>query len=327
MRKALSTKSVISKIAIAMTDKCSASCEMCCFKCSPEGKNTLSTDFMKDVILQASKINGIQSIGFTGGDPFMVFDQLLECSAYAHSLGLRVSVNTNGFWGKNEKRAFELVGKLKEAGVESMSFSADHIHQEYVPIADLKMAMRAVTAHNMLLDVTIMETSTSENIVRMTEALRPEIYQSSIANHPMLPAGNALEKVKEGEFIRYFASKAAYCPFFGMASLNFDGNYYMCCSQFCREIPPLNLGSAHEVKLADLDRRISSNDYLYVMLRRGLSWYVDLAGQLGYEIPQYLCSPCHCCYYVFRNEKLLDEIKETVKNEAGRLRVSHLLGN
>ena len=62
------------------------------------------------------------------------------------------------------------------------------------------------------------------------------------------------------------------------------------------------------------------------MLRKGLAWYIDLARELGYEIPNYLCSACHCCYYVFRNQKLLDEIKDRVQEEAGRLRVQHLLG-
>ena len=96
-------KSFIGKLAIAMTDKCSAACDMCCFGCSPQGKRTLSNALMKDVIRQASEIDGVRGVGFTGGDPFMVYDQLLECSAYAKSLGLRVTVNTNGFWGRNEK--------------------------------------------------------------------------------------------------------------------------------------------------------------------------------------------------------------------------------
>lgn len=319
-------KSFIGKLAIVMTDKCSAACDMCCFGCSPQGKRTLSNELMKDVIRQASEIDGVRSVGFTGGDPFMVYDQLLECSAYAKSLGLRSTVNTNGFWGRNEKKALEMLTALKAAGVEALSFSADRHHQQYVPIEDLKAAMRLTSAVGMKSDISIMETAHSDDIVQMTEALRPEIYQASVVNHPMLPVGSALEKVQEGEFIRYFESKDARCTFFGMVQLNFDGNYYMCCSQFCREIPRINLGSAKEVPLKDLERRITSDDYLYVMLRRGLAWYIDLARQLGYEIPQYLCSACHCCYYVFRNQKLLDEIKDQVQEEAGRLRVQHLLG-
>ena len=319
-------KTIISKLAVGMTDKCSAACDMCCFGCSPQGKHTLSNELMKDVIRQAGEIKEIRGVGFTGGDPFMVFDQLLECSAYAKSVGLHVSVNTNGFWGKNEKQAAEKLAALKEAGVEAISFSADRHHQQYVPIEVLKTAMRLTRAAGMLTDLTIMETAHTDDIVRMTEALRPEIYHASVVNHPMLPVGKALEKVRDGEFIRHFETKDARCTFFGMVQLNFDGSYYMCCSQFSREIPQINLGDARKVQLKDLERRITSDDYLYVMLRNGLVWYIDLARELGYEIPDYLCSPCHCCYYVFRNQKLLNEIRDRVEQEAGRLRVQHLLG-
>ena len=314
------------KLAIGITDKCSAACDMCCFGCSPQGKHTLSIELLKDVIRQASEMEGTRAVGFTGGDPFMVYDLLLESCAYAKSLGLRITVNTNGFWGRNEKRALEMLKALKAAGVELLSFSADRYHQQYVPIEDLKTAMRLTQAVGMRCDISIMETAHSDDIVRMTEALRPEIYQTSVVSHAMLPVGKALERVQDGEFIRHFETKEAKCGYFGMMQLNFDGNYYMCCSQFCREIPRIKLGDAREVPLKDLQRRITSDDYLYVMLRNGLVWYINLARERGYEIPNYLCSACHCCYYVFRNQKLLDEIKDRVEQEAGRLRVQHLLG-
>lgn len=316
---------MFNKLAIVMTDKCSASCDVCCFACSPGGKHTLSNALMKDAIRQASEMKEIQAVGFTGGEPFMVYDQLVECCAYAKSQGLKITVNTNGFWGCNEKRAYKQLCELKEAGVELLSFSADRYHQQYVPIEDLRTAMRLTYDVGMGVDISIMESASSDDIVCMTEALRPEIYKSSIENHPILPVGKAMETMEKKDFIYYFETEEAMCTFFGMVQLNFDGNYYMCCSQFCREIPQINLGNAKEVKLADLEQKVSSDDYLYVMLRRGFTWYVNLARELGYEIPNYLCSPCHCCYFVFRNEKLMKEIKNYVEEEAGRLRVQHLL--
>ena len=54
--------------------------------------------------------------------------------------------------------------------------------------------------------------------------------------------------------------------------------------------------------------------------------YVEQARALGYDIPERVCNACHCCYLIFRNQKLLDEIKDRVAEEAGRLRIQHLLG-
>lgn len=314
------------KLAIGMTDKCSAECEMCCFGCSPNGSRTLSSDLMKDVIRQASEVEEIRAVGFSGGEPFMVYDQLLDCCHYTQSLGLQVTVNTNGFWGRNEKRAVEMLEALKAAGVTALSFSADRYHQKFVPIEDLRTAMRLTHAVGLEQDVTIMETAHSDDIVRMTEALRPEIYCATVINHPMLPVGKALESVEEGNFLRFFDSKDAICTFDGMFQLNFDGHYYMCCSQYCREIPRLNLGDAREVRFRDLKKKITSDDYLYVMLRKGFGWYVVRARELGYDIPERVCTSCHCCYMIMGNQKLLDEMRECVAEEAGRLRVQHLLG-
>ena len=316
---------MLTKLAIVMTNKCSAACDMCCFACSPQGKLTLDTEFMKDVIRQASETKGIQSVGFTGGEPFLFFEQLKECCAYAKSFGLRLTVNTNGFWGNNEERALNMCKELKKAGVELISFSADRYHQEYVPVEDLKTAMRVTHQAGLLLDISVMETADSDDIVQMTEALRPEIYQSLIASHPLLPVGKALETISSENIVSYFETKNAKCSFGGMIQLNFDGNYYLCCSQFSRDIPRINLGNAKGVKLAELEKKIASDDYRYVMLRNGLVWYLDLAKELGFRIPEYCCSACHVCYYVFRNQEFLDMIEDKVKEEAGKLRVQHLL--
>ena len=315
---------LLTKLAIVMTDKCSASCDMCCFGCTPHGKMHLSTELMKDVIRQAGETKSVHSVGFTGGEPFLFFDQLKECAAYAKSLGLRVTVNTNGFWGKNEKRALEMVLELNEAGVEVISFSADRYHQQFVPIKDLQTAMHVTVEAGIGLEVSVMETVGSDDIVQMTEALRPEIYRARIINHPLLPVGKALETISNDNYIKEFESCNAKCTFDGLFQLNFDGNYYLCCSQFSREIPHINLGNAYEVPLADLERKISSNDYLYVMLLNGLGWYIELAKEFGYTVPDYICSACHCCYYVFRNEEFLEKAKDRVAQEAGRLRVQHL---
>lgn len=317
---------MITKLAFVMTDRCTAACDMCCFGCTPRGKQRLETDLIKDVLRQAADIKKLDAVGFTGGEALIYFDQVLECSAYAHSLGLRVTLNSNGFWGNNEARGREMVRALKQAGVEQISFSADRFHQQYVPLDHLRTAMRVASEEGMPVDVSIMETVNSDDIVQMTEALRPEIYQAEVFNHPMLPVGKALETMSSGDFIHFFETKEAKCTYRGLVQMGFDGRYYMCCSQFSQAIPRLNLGDAREVKLADLGHRISSDDYLYVMLKNGLNWFVDRAKALGFDIPDYLCTPCHCCYYVFTNQELQEALAEQVEQEAGRLRLQKLFG-
>ncbi len=313
------------KLAICMTDKCSAACDMCCFGCSPEGKMHLSSELMKDVIHQASGMEEYKAVGFTGGEPFLFYDQLVDCCAYAKSLGFHISVNSNGFWGRDEKRAAEMVRGLKEAGVGLIAFSTDRYHQQFVPIEYLRTALRVTYEAGLLSNVSVMETIGSDEIVGVVESLRPEVYHTEIGTHAMLPAGKAVESLSDDQFIKLYETREAKCMFVGMTHLNFDGNYYFCCSQFCREIPALNLGSAKEVRLKDILEKTSSNDYLYVMLRKGFAWYIDLAHKLGFEIPEYACTPCHCYRLVLGNQEFCRKAEDYVKDEAGQLRVQHLL--
>ena len=74
---------MISKLAFTMTNRCTASCAMCCFKCTPNGKMRLETELIKDVCRQVVEAKTVRSVGFTGGEAAIYFDQLLECSAYA----------------------------------------------------------------------------------------------------------------------------------------------------------------------------------------------------------------------------------------------------
>ena len=317
---------MFSRLGIGITDKCSAACEMCCFGCSPAGKRNLSREIMMDVIRQAGEAEEIRSVGFSGGEAFLYFDLLLECTAYAHAQGLKVSVNSNGFWGKNEKRAREMLRELKTAGMGLICFSADTYHQQYVPLEDLRTAMRLTHEAGIEVDLSIMRTAQPDGIVYVAEALRPEIYDATVTYYPMLPVGKALENMKEADFVDSIRTQAARCTFNGIVTLCFDGNYYMCCSQFCTDIPRLKLGTPGEMTLRDAETRVASDDYLYVMLMNGFGWYADQARALGYDIPERVCTACHCCYLIFRNEKLLEDLKERVEEEAGRLRIQHLLG-
>ena len=316
---------MFAKLAVCMTNKCNAACEMCCFECSPKKNETLTTEQIKSALLQAHEAGGFTAVGFTGGEAFLYYDRLLECCEYAKSLGLRVTVNSNGFWGRDESSARKKVEALKNAGVELIAFSCDRYHQEFVPLEDLRTALRVTYECGVASAFSVMETVDSDDLEKFTEALRPEIYQTTVSPHPMLPVGRALENFSDRKFLRFFETEEAKCTYMGMLQLGYDGCYYLCCSQFCHDIPRINLGRADEVHIKDLPQKVASDDFLYVMLRRGFVWYIELAKKYGFEIPDYLCSPCHCCYYVFRNKELMEKIKSDVEEEAGRLRVQHLL--
>lgn len=57
-------------MAILLTDKCTASCEVCGVSCSPEKNSVIDENLMLNAIQQAKEIESIIQIGFSGGEVF-----------------------------------------------------------------------------------------------------------------------------------------------------------------------------------------------------------------------------------------------------------------
>ena len=96
-------------LGFIMTNKCNASCGICCFSCSPKGSLLLDWGRMKEYIEQAAEIGTFETIGFSGGEAILHFDQLRDCMAYASSFGFRVTLVTNGFWGRDRERGTKMI--------------------------------------------------------------------------------------------------------------------------------------------------------------------------------------------------------------------------
>lgn len=308
---------MFSKLAIALTDRCTASCDMCCFGCSPKGEQHLETALVKKVIDEASEGGSIKTVGFTGGEPFIYFDQLLECASYANDRGLEVTINSNGFWGRDNLSAKEKVKGLRKAGVSGIWFSADRFHQSFVPPSDLFQAMSIAKDAGFGVVVTVIETED-----HYERALLPELQKVSdkVIKSMLLPAGKAAD-IYSGENVKKCNVNTCVCGYEGKALLCFDGNYYMCCSPFVREVARLKLGRALDTPLRDLGRIVAKNDYLYVMLKCGLFWYAQAAGEAGFELEEKVSGCCELCSRIFGNAEFMASIKEKVSKEADRQRI------
>ena len=86
-------------LAFLLTDRCNASCGMCCFSCSPRNRALLDVSMVKDYIRQAAELGTVKSVSFSGGEAMLYYDQLRECVAFAKAHGLRSTLVSNGFWG------------------------------------------------------------------------------------------------------------------------------------------------------------------------------------------------------------------------------------
>lgn len=102
------------QLIIQYTDLCNANCPQCGMRLSNHfTRSTLDKNKVKNIIRAASK-KGIQVISFTGGEPFLYLDDILEISEFAQSQGIPfLRTGTNGYVFMNHT-AYDFKDKIKK---------------------------------------------------------------------------------------------------------------------------------------------------------------------------------------------------------------------
>lgn len=139
---------------IFLTYRCNSRCKHCMYACSPRWKGDwLSEEDAERVLSQfAAKLHDkyhSASVGlnyglhFTGGEPFLNFDLLLNLTEIAHELGIPSTfVETNCFWCRDDETTREKLIRLREAGLNGILISVNPFVVEYVPFERMERAIR-----------------------------------------------------------------------------------------------------------------------------------------------------------------------------------------
>ena len=98
---------VFDSVGLVLTDDCNARCKMCCAG-KPELQeqhHTLTHQELTAVLSQIKEVRSITYVGITGGEPMMHPDLVQAVCDYDFGRPMRISLKTNGFWGRDPKKA------------------------------------------------------------------------------------------------------------------------------------------------------------------------------------------------------------------------------
>ncbi len=86
------------QLVIQITNHCNAACPQCGMRVTADlGRHSLALDELKRII-DAAAVQGVQAISFTGGEPLLFIDTLIELINHAGRLGIPyIRTGTNGF--------------------------------------------------------------------------------------------------------------------------------------------------------------------------------------------------------------------------------------
>jgi hypothetical protein len=141
---------------IFLTYKCSSRCKHCMYACSPRWKaDWINPEDARKVLRNFSEAfegrypRGYREVGvnlglhFTGGEPFLNFDLLLDLVRMADEYEMpSLFVETNCFWAVTDEAAREKLTQLREAGLHGILISVNPFILEYVPFERTLRAIR-----------------------------------------------------------------------------------------------------------------------------------------------------------------------------------------
>jgi hypothetical protein len=136
-------------VTLIPTYNCTAACEHCCFGSHPGITTRLSLDRIVHHIDQAAALGSVRLIVFTGGECFLLGNDLTHAVARCTHHGLSSRCVSNAYWATTEHAAIERLRPLADAGLGDLNVSTGDAHQAFVPVARIINAMRAASALNM----------------------------------------------------------------------------------------------------------------------------------------------------------------------------------
>ena len=310
-------KAQVRTIGIILTFQCNAQCRMCCFECGPDRKEQIPTSVVERVIKEAAthRSNGyasLKTIAFSGGEPFLRYQDLLKFVGMAHDFEFESSCTTNCFWAKTPADAERIVAELCDAGLTKLSISADRFHGEYIPVKNVANVLRAAKKHDLPCDIGSIITHSECDLGDMFSELGELLIGVRHIVAPCLPVGSAAKHIESSDYIYdpTVAKKNGHCSDLSMIAIYPDGEAYPCCSQMGR-IEAFRLGNVFQDEIGDLCKRYHSNMLVRIAAKHGIGHFVKLAKQVGhrdFESESYI-GVCDLCYRVFSDTEFIKKLE------------------
>jgi len=256
-------------ITFITTYQCTAACRECCFESSPTLKSDrLDSDTMIRVIREAMEtLPNLQLVVFSGGECFMLKDELFKTIAFATQNGLATRCVSNGYWGKTPAAAKRTVDKLVAAGIGEINLSTGLEHQEWVPQQSILNCAEALVDAGVFTLVTVeKDTDTSEcwqNIARHSafRRLRQKAELFRLASNAWMPFHTDAEQRGSGSSV----NKLDCDQLFNNLVITPYKKISACCGLTFEHIPDLHMGQFGEVSVQAAIADIAT-DFLKIWL-------------------------------------------------------------
>ncbi|MCI0392867.1 MAG: radical SAM protein [Acidobacteria bacterium] len=304
----------IEGLGVLLTFECNAECDHCYYHSAPRSKVGASVievaEFSAYMDSLKRTLAYLPGIAFLGGEPFLYYKHLLQMIGLVKGRSPYISILTNGYWGKNRERADRIVGELKEAGLNQLSFGADGFHDPFIPFQSVKNAILAARDGGLGVNVNVYlrEALGAENEPdQISSAMVKELnafggisigygaveYTARAAERLSPPTGAATEKELNDVCLQAYRGKFYPTDTFmnpRVISIDPTGSVTTCAG--------ILIGNAKEKDLGEIikDYRPEEHPIISVLIREGPMGLTRLPEAKGFQMKESYTDICQLCY-------------------------------
>jgi hypothetical protein len=310
---------MLHSLVLSVTFGCPIQCRFCGVHAGPHRKDRMSLDFMKKIIHDAQGLGTLELVVFTGGEPFLLGEDLYAIVRYASEKRLLTRIVSNAYWATSYDRAKKILARLKDDGLTEINYSCDDFHQEFIPIERIRLAndaaaelgMPALLAVKGIRDSRINPSSLEELLGRkMTGFIegskrnpRNDVYSYGVT----VPVGWGCSSVKDHELLWPENDAVWQGPCRTVLEnivISPNGDLSVCCGIGSDDIPETIIGNVNERCLVDILSEGNDDLILNWLALEGpfgiMRFVQQKAPHLTFR-PRYV-NICHLCHDLFSRD-------------------------
>jgi len=294
----------LQRLELTLTTKCNSQCIHCQADASPFKNEVMEVKDAYNYLAEATAVSKLESFMVFGGEPMLYPERAIAVFRRAQLLGIpKISIITNGFWGKSKETAEKLAVKLREAGLNKVNMSVDSFHLRHIPLECPQNAAQALVnagVENIKWNVAVVESIDAENKYdretrQLLKKLEPMGLDADIVK--IMPVGRAVKNLRE-----FFLHTPLDGPCEGEPII---GNPLMSPDSICIEPSGsvdicwrLSIGNAKENPLSQIVSGYDwqQNPVIKTLVEEGPKGLLNFPGARGYKLQEsHYLNKCHLC--------------------------------
>jgi hypothetical protein len=267
--------------------------------------------------LEDAHAEGISTLGFTGGEPFLYPEFLLALCRRGAALGFRFDkIMTNGVWHTDPAHLRRMLTELAATGFAGkLGLSVDKFHGKHTDKAvEFCREARAIFQRDMILSLSYASRRPDlglEPVKELARALGAVLEWSDLLHRYLLVSDeltmtlnwNHLAPVERAERLQgawdgvWFEED--YCEGPGQALIVTPRGEVKPCCGFASDLDQLTIGNIHHDTVRQIIRRARRHPYVGKVFREGLSAIRDeILARDPDALPGETSNQCFFCWYV-----------------------------